>query len=124
VIERWWLRAVLYTLGLLRWAVAHDARAYALLTLPLWQPFLDALGRLRAREVFLKARDECPAYGRFLGEQGYRGSRRWCDVPVTTKENYVKRFAIEARCYCGRLAGRGQLAAWRPSGLEKGPPWT
>ena len=109
MIERWALRVVLYTLGLLRWTVAHDARAYALLTLPPWQPFLEALGRLRAREVFLKARDECPAYGTFLGEQGYRRSRRWPDVPVTTKENYVKKFPIEARCYGGRLAGRGEM---------------
>jgi phenylacetate-CoA ligase len=109
LLERFALRILIYTLGLWRWVAAHDARLYALLTLGGFQPLHERIARLRAREVFLKAHAECPAYARFLQEQGFRGSRRWTDVPVTTKQNYVKRYAIEERCYGGRLKGRGEM---------------
>lgn len=110
MIERWWLRIVIYTLGLLRWTMGHQSRAYALLTLRPIQSFLEWVGRLRAREVFLKARDECPAYRSFLSEQlPSGGPRRWQDVPVTTKENYVKQHSVEARCFGGALTGRGEM---------------
>ena len=109
MIERLWLRVLIYTLGLIRWAAAREARAYSLLSLGALQPLHESIVRLRAREVFLKARAECPAYSAFLVEQGYRDSRRWADLPVTNKENYVKRWSIEQRCYGGRLKGKGEM---------------
>jgi len=111
MIERVLLRVTIYTLGLLRWLVGHHSRAYAVLTIGVLQPMLEAIGRLRAREVLLKARDECPAYRAFLAEHGCGAGvpRRWSDVPVTTKENYVKRHSIESRCYGGRLTGAGEV---------------
>jgi phenylacetate-CoA ligase len=109
--ERLVLRVVIYVLGLFRWAAAHDARAYALFTLPALQPLLEAIGRLRAREVFLRARAECPAYREFLAANGAGGAppRAWAEIPVTTKENYVRRWSIEARCFGGALRGRGEM---------------
>ena len=32
MIERLWLRVLIYTLGLIRWAAAREARAYSLLS--------------------------------------------------------------------------------------------
>ena len=64
---------------------------------------------MRAQAVFLKARDRCPAYQRFLENEGYKDSRGWklSDVPVMTKENYVKVYSIEARCYDGLIPAAG-----------------
>jgi len=111
LLERLLLRVVIYTLGLLRWLLGRTPRSYAVLTVEPLQPLLEPIGRLRAREVFLKARDECPAYRAFLDEHGQAraSGRRWAELPVTTKENYVKRWSIEERCYGGRLSGRGQM---------------
>jgi len=109
LIERLWLRFVIYSLGLVRWLAARDSRSYALLALAPLQPLHEWIVRLRAREVFLKAREECPAYAAFLRDQNAGSSRRWTDVPVTTKENYVKRYSIEQRCYGGRLRGGGEM---------------
>ncbi len=111
MLERWFLRVIVYSLGLLRWTLGRHSRSYSLLTIAPLQPLLEAVGRLRAREVFLKARDECPAYRAFLAEHGQAsaGGRRWAALPVTTKDNYVKRWSIEERCYGGALSGHGQV---------------
>jgi phenylacetate-CoA ligase len=63
---------------------------------------------MRAHAVFLKAKDRCPAYRSFLQSEGYQ-ERKWklSDLPVMTKENYVKRFSIEERCYDGHIPAVG-----------------
>jgi phenylacetate-CoA ligase len=108
-MERLVLRAVIWFLGLFRLALSVRASTSALFHMPWLQRFLGAVGRLRAREVFLKARAECPAYARFLVDQGYRHVWRWrlAEVPVTDKKNYVLPYSIEARCYGGRIPGGG-----------------
>jgi phenylacetate-CoA ligase len=60
------------------------------------QPWLSKIGMLRAHAVYLKAKDHCPAYGEFLQGEGYRPGSRWqlSGLPVTTKENYVKKYSI------------------------------
>jgi phenylacetate-CoA ligase len=111
MIERLALGSALTVLAWLRRLLEMRPQTYALLMLPQAQPLLEAIGRMRARSLFLKARTQCPAYRRFLDEQGYRPAARWrlVDVPVTTKQNYVKRYSIEDRCYGGMLAGRGDV---------------
>jgi phenylacetate-CoA ligase len=64
---------------------------------------------LRAHAVYLKAKDHCPAYGEFLQGEGYGPRGRWqlSGLPVTTKENYVKKYSIVERCYYGKLPAAG-----------------
>jgi phenylacetate-CoA ligase len=72
------------------------------------QPLLARIGMMRAQAVFLKAKDTCPAYQKFLADEGYRASN-WDlkHLPVMTKENYVKKYSIEERCYHGRIPAAG-----------------
>ena len=102
---------MLAPLAWLRRTMELHRNGYALMMLPTAQPVLERVARLRERGLFLRARARCPAYARFLAESGYREARPWrlSDVPITTKENYVKRYSIEERCYGGALAGRGEV---------------
>jgi phenylacetate-CoA ligase len=111
VIERLVLETFLGALRIVRRMLGAHPRAYAILGAAWAQPLLEWLGRLRIRAVFLKAQADCPAYARFLAAEGYRPRRPWrlADVPVTTKENYVKKYTIEERCYGGVLGGGGQV---------------
>jgi phenylacetate-CoA ligase len=111
MIERLLLDLLLTPLAWFRRTLELKPGAYALFMLPQAQPLLEVLGRIRARSVFLRARRDCPAYARFLEAERYAPRRPWDlrDVPVTTKENYVKRYSIEERCYGGALSGRGEV---------------
>ena len=64
---------------------------------------------MRAHAVFLKASRHCPAYGMFLAAEGYKSTSIWrlTDVPIMTKENYVKRYSLEERCYDGAIPRAG-----------------
>jgi len=48
-----------------------------------------------------------PAYRAFLANEDYRSNGAWklSELPITTKENYVKKYSIVERCYYGRLPG-------------------
>jgi len=80
-----------------------------LLSVGALQPLLSRIGLMRAEAVFFKAKDRCPAYQQFLANEGYKNTGRWSlsSVPVMTKENYVKTFSIEERCYDGRIPAEG-----------------
>ena len=93
----------------IRRVISFDGRAYMLLSLGSLQPLLTKIGKLRAHAVYLKAKDRCPAYKDFLKAKGYRKNGRWnlADLPITTKENYVKAYSISQRCYNGRLPSAG-----------------
>ncbi len=109
MLDRLMLRGVIWFLGGIRLLLSLDRRAYLVFTLGPVQSLLAAIGRLRAREVFLKARQHCPAYRDFLTAAGKpRGVPwRWSQVPVTSKDSYVKPYSIEARCYGGAIPARG-----------------
>src|SRR3989442_1507330 len=94
---------------MLRLLFSLSPRTYLLLNAGSVQPALAAVGRLRARAVFLKGQARCPAYRRFLEEAGHDGRGSWDlgRVPVMTKENYVKRHGIAERCYDGALPASG-----------------
>ena len=64
---------------------------------------------MRAQAVFLKAKERCPAYQKFLIAENYNHSGSWRlrRLPVMTKENYVKKYSIEERCYDGRIPAAG-----------------
>lgn len=103
------VRSTLWLLWLLRRAMSKDRRAYVMMNSGALQPLLERIGMLRAEAVYLKARRRCPAYQGLLREAGHAGGRRWklSGLPVMTKENYVKRYGMEARCYDGRLPAAG-----------------
>lgn len=67
---------------------------YRLLHLQLLQFALVKAGKIRAQRVQNKAIRNCPAYADFYAHNG--------GIP-TTKENYVKPYSIESRCYQGQI---------------------
>src|SRR6185295_896420 len=73
------------------------------------QPLLARIGVLRAHAVYLKAKDHCPAYRAFLESSGVPKNGRWhlTVLPITTKENYVKKYSLPDRCYYGKLPSAG-----------------
>ena len=108
MLDRLLIQTTLWLLWLVRQAISRDRRAYMLLSAGALQPLLARIGRLRAHAVYLKAKDRCPAYREFLQREGDNGGRwRLSALPIMTKENYVKRYSIEARCYDGRLPAAG-----------------
>src|SRR4051794_24703178 len=102
-----YLFAYLLILGawLLRKVVSHDGRSYMLLSAPFLQRRLEWIARMRCYAVFYKASKRCPAYSQFLDASGFDRTAKWKleHLPVMTKENYVKTFSIEERCYEGRI---------------------
>jgi len=102
---RVWLRIELWKLAILRRIIVTDKNLYMFLNARELQPVLAAIGRMRAQAVFLKAKKKCPAYREFLAQEKYAQGNKWAlaDVPVMTKENYVKRYSLEERCYGGAI---------------------
>lgn len=96
-------------LWLIRIFISIDRRTYMLLSAGPLQRLLARIGMMRAHAVFLKASKTCPAYQKFLADEGYTNSASWklSRLPVMTKENYVKKFSIEERCYNGRIPAAG-----------------
>lgn len=65
--------------------------------------------RKRAAAAFYQAKRSVPAYGEFLKQHGAGEPRRFEDIPPMDKENYVKRWPLEALCQGGRLPLRGAV---------------
>jgi phenylacetate-CoA ligase len=109
LIDRLLTGITLWLLWIIRRVISLDRRAYMLLSAGALQPLLTKIGMLRAHAVYLKAKDHCPAYRGFLETEGYRkrGSWQLSDLPITTKENYVKKYGIVDRCYYGKLPAMG-----------------
>jgi phenylacetate-CoA ligase len=109
LIDRIVIALTLWLLWIVRQMISLNPRSYMLLSASSLQPLLARIGMLRAHAVFLKAKDRCPAYREFLETENYAQRDGWklSGVPVTTKENYIKKFGIEGRCYDGRIPATG-----------------
>jgi len=109
LINRLLTGTTLWLLWIVRRIISLDRRAYMVLSAGALQPSLARIGMLRAHAVYLKAKDNCPAYQAFLETEGYRQPGRWslASLPITTKENYVKKYSIVDRCYYGKLPAAG-----------------
>lgn len=109
MIDRLLTGATLWLLWIVRRIISLDRRAYMMLSAGALQPLLSKIGMLRAHAVYLKAKDHCPAYRDFLQRESYRPNGRWqlSGLPITTKENYVKKYSIVERCYYGKLPAAG-----------------
>ena len=103
------LRTALWVLWLLRRLISMDGRTYALMNASKLQWFLAGVGRMGAHAAYQKARTTCPAYQDFLAKMGYEEKGRWRleALPEMTKENYVKKYTIEQRCYGGAIPKAG-----------------
>jgi phenylacetate-CoA ligase len=109
LLKRLTIQSALWVLWLLRRAVSKDRRTYVMMNVGPLQTALEKIGMLRAQAVYLKARRRCPAYRRLLKESGHGEGGRWrlSELPVMTKENYVKKYGIEERCYDGKIPSSG-----------------
>jgi phenylacetate-CoA ligase len=109
VLSSFALRTVLWILWLLRRLISMDGSTYALMNASRLQWFLVRVGRMGAHAAYLKARTTCPAYQDFLDKMGYeeKGGWRLDALPEMTKENYVKKYSIEQRCYGGAIPKAG-----------------
>jgi phenylacetate-CoA ligase len=65
--------------------------------------------RRRAAAVYYHALRRVPAYQRFLETHGKRNVSSWSDVPVTTKDNYIKAYRLEETLVDGQLPARGAV---------------
>lgn len=108
MIDRLLTGATLWLLWIIRRIISLDRRAYMVLSAGALQNLLARIGMMRAHAVYLKAKDSCPAYRAFLQSEGVRDGRwKLSDLPITTKENYVKKYSLVDRCYDGRLPSKG-----------------
>jgi phenylacetate-CoA ligase len=109
LINRLVLTATLWCLWLVRKFISRDRRTYMVLSAGRLQPLLARIGYMRAEATYLKAKDTCPAYQKFLAASGYVEHKRWTlgSLPVMTKENYVKKYSIQERCYHGKIPASG-----------------
>ena len=109
MLSQLWLKPTLWLLWLVRIFISIDRRTYMLLSAGFLQPVLARIGIMRAQAVFLKATQSCPAYQKFLQAEHYQHNGKWSlsKLPVTTKENYVKKYSIEERCYNGQIPAAG-----------------
>src|SRR5919201_2471886 len=114
-LRRRFVFALLAVAGVFRRLLTRSEETYRLLFLPGFEGGRWRLGKWRAWLAFERARKSVPAYREFLVAHGDPRLRaRGLDpdltaVPVTTKENYVKRYSIEARCRGGRLPEQGAV---------------
>jgi len=101
----------IYFLWIIRKFLSVDSRSYVLLFAPQLQGFLVWIAKLRFYAVFYKAQKHCPAYKDFLDSENYEYSGDWSvsKVPMMTKENYVKKYSIEERCYDGKIPTPGTV---------------
>src|SRR5437016_3435026 len=67
------------------------------------------LSRKRASAAFFNARRTVPAYREFLAAHNALAPSALEDIPPMDKENYVKRWSLEARCQGGKLPTRGAV---------------
>jgi len=80
----------------------------------LFAPFLTEgvrqwASRKRAAAAFYRARETVPAYREYLAQYGGARPRSFSEIPPMDKENYVKRWPLEALCQGGKLPLRGAV---------------
>lgn len=102
---------IIFVVWLVRKVLSLNGRSYLVLCAPQLQSSLRWIARIRAYAVFYKAQKTCPAYKKFLDAEGFDDKKKWDwnAVPIMTKENYVKVFSIEDRCYGGTIPNRGTV---------------
>jgi len=83
--------------------------AYKLLFLPGTMATRAWVSQKRAQAVFWNARRRVPAYRAFLREHGAEHVRSFSELPITSKDNYIRKYPLEALCQGGALPERGAV---------------
>ncbi len=84
------------------------------------------LAALRARAAYHHARRYVPAYRQFLAERGCVAPKRFADLPITSKDDYVRAYRLEETLVHGRLPRTGAVidessgSTGRPSNWVRG----
>jgi phenylacetate-CoA ligase len=126
-LERLWVIPLALVIEQFRRLINANPKVYALMNTAPVQPLLAALGRIEAYGVHIKARNTTPAYAAFLRKVHSGPIRGFADVPTTSKENYVKVYSIEDRCYGGRIPMSGTVidessgSSGTPNNWVRGP---
>src|SRR5688500_2232803 len=95
--------------GGFRRLLTRSENTYRLLFVPGFEGTRWRFGKWHAWMAFERARRSTPAYLEFLAEHGDPRVRvRGLDpdlttIPITDKDNYVRRWPVEARCCGGRI---------------------
>ncbi len=95
---------------LMRRIIESNMRFFTCLGHPAIQPLLEKVGCIKAYEIYLKAKKNCPAYQQFLLEYSQtppRSPNQLSYLPETNKENYIKKYSIEQRCWQGKIPDCG-----------------
>lgn len=62
--------------------------------------YMDWTSKIRARRAYYSAARRVPAYRSFVEDANIT---KWCDIPFTDKDTYVRKFSTEQRCVNGVL---------------------
>jgi phenylacetate-CoA ligase len=105
--------AILIAAGAFRRLLTSSEQTYKLLFLPGFEGTRWRFGKWHAWMAQERARKEVPAYRNFLSQHGDPRVRACgldpdlTTIPVTDKDNYVKRYSIEQRCRGGAIPRTG-----------------
>src|ERR671925_156479 len=125
--------ALLGLAGAFRRVLTRSENTYRLLFVPGFEGMRWRFGKWRAWMAFERARRSTPAYREFLAEHGDPRVRvRGLDpdlttIPMTDKNNYVRRWPVEARCRGGRIPSSGVVidessgTSGKPNNWVRGP---
>lgn len=77
--------------------------------------FWEEMGQLKAVEVFQEAAKRVPAYQKFLAEHGVNPDQiqsftDFQQVPVISKENYLKKYLLHELCWDGDMRGMNVIS--------------
>ena len=124
---------LLFVAGNVRRVLTRNEETYKLLFLPGFEGTRWRFGKWHAWLAVERARRSTPAYREFLAEHGDpRVGLRGLDpdlttIPVTDKDNYVRRWPVEARCRGGRIPAKGVVidessgTSGKPNNWVRGP---
>ena len=125
--------ALLVAAGAFRRVLTRSEQTYKLLFLPGFEGSRWRFGKWHAWMAYENARRTVPAYREFLREHGDPPVRArglnpdLTAIPVTDKDNYVRRFSVEDRCRGGAIPRAGVVidessgTSGRPNNWVRGP---
>jgi phenylacetate-CoA ligase len=132
-LRRRFVFGLLAVAGGFRRLLTRSEDTYRLLFVPGFEGTRWRFGKWHAWMAFERARRNTPAYHEFLAEHGDPRVRvRGLDpdlttIPLTDKDNYVRRWPVEARCRGGRIPSSGVVidessgTSGKPNNWVRGP---